>query len=353
LSIQRQTYFLVSSEGVPIRNIADYSPFGVQLDGRTIQGDFYRYGFQNQEKDDDIKGAGNSVNYRYRMHDPRVGRFFAVDPLENEYPYNSSYAFSENRVLDGNELEGLEFLKSSEALIYMQKGELFLKLENCSSMASNGKNKLKYFTKYPSQSYIGANPAGGRVLVFDYKYRDSGPDGTKNERTTEQNLNNNRPKTLSSGGTSFDKRYKVYNHGGAVRGLGVGSLVLNAIHLGHQAYTGYSFMFESIELSRQKNEVYDKVMEVINYGLQNDLIPKDHQNEESMDHIFNTVLFGGSKNTPKEIKKLGLDLFESFKNSKVENINSVGKKTHEFEMNDPKIPKADNTRVAPKSIRGL
>jgi hypothetical protein len=42
------------------------------------------------------------------MHDPRVGRFFAVDPLFREYPWNSPYAFSENRVIDGLELEGLE-----------------------------------------------------------------------------------------------------------------------------------------------------------------------------------------------------------------------------------------------------
>jgi hypothetical protein len=42
------------------------------------------------------------------MHDPRVGRFFAVDPLAAKYPYNSPYAFSENRVIDGIELEGLE-----------------------------------------------------------------------------------------------------------------------------------------------------------------------------------------------------------------------------------------------------
>ena len=42
------------------------------------------------------------------MHDPRIGRFFAVDPLTAEYPHNSPYAFSENRVIDGVELEGLE-----------------------------------------------------------------------------------------------------------------------------------------------------------------------------------------------------------------------------------------------------
>ena len=68
----------------------------------------YRYGFQGQEKDDELKGEGNSLNYTFRMHDPRVGRFFAVDPLFKDYPYNSPYAFSENRVIDAIELEGLE-----------------------------------------------------------------------------------------------------------------------------------------------------------------------------------------------------------------------------------------------------
>gem|GEM_PF-5074890 len=67
-----------------------------------------RYGFQGQEMDDEVKGEGNSVNYKYRMHDSRVGRFFAVDPLAREYPFYSPYAFSGNRVIDAVELEGLE-----------------------------------------------------------------------------------------------------------------------------------------------------------------------------------------------------------------------------------------------------
>ena len=108
MSLQRQTYFSVSRVGVPIRNTADYSPFGIQLDGRTISMDSYRYGFQNQEKDDEIKGSGNSMNFEFRMHDPRVGRFFAIDPLAAKYPYYSTYAFSGNRVIDAFELEGKE-----------------------------------------------------------------------------------------------------------------------------------------------------------------------------------------------------------------------------------------------------
>src|SRR5690606_22562959 len=91
----------------------DYWPFGSPLDARSGGGHDYRYGFQSQEKDDEIKGEGNSVNYKYRMHDPRIGRFFAVDPLAAQYPYNSPYAFSENRVIDGIELEGLERVRAT------------------------------------------------------------------------------------------------------------------------------------------------------------------------------------------------------------------------------------------------
>jgi len=78
------------------------------LPGRHGNSSDYRYGFQGQENDDEIKGEGNSINYKFRMHDPRVSRFFAVDPLAKKYAYNSPYAFSENDVIGATELEGLE-----------------------------------------------------------------------------------------------------------------------------------------------------------------------------------------------------------------------------------------------------
>ena len=91
----------------------------------------YRYGFQGQEKDDELKGEGNSLNYTFRMHDPRVGRFFARDPLYRNYPWYSPYQFGGNRVIDMIELEGLEPTKpklywerlSDEAEIKLFRGK--------------------------------------------------------------------------------------------------------------------------------------------------------------------------------------------------------------------------------------
>jgi RHS repeat-associated protein len=73
---------------------------------RTFMASEYRFGFNGQEQDGELMDG--AVSFKYRVHDPRIGRFLSVDPLAPEYPWNSSYAFAENRVIDGIDLEGLE-----------------------------------------------------------------------------------------------------------------------------------------------------------------------------------------------------------------------------------------------------
>ncbi|MBU1901877.1 hypothetical protein KKG82_05965 [Patescibacteria group bacterium] len=98
-----------SHYSLDIASIADYYPFGSIMPGRNFNAGDYRYGFQGQEKDDEISSiSGAHLNFKYRMYDARIARFFAVDPLAAKFPWNSTYAFSENRVIDGIELEGLE-----------------------------------------------------------------------------------------------------------------------------------------------------------------------------------------------------------------------------------------------------
>jgi hypothetical protein len=58
------------------------------------------------------------------MHDPRVGRFLSIDPFYKSFPWNSPYAFSENRVIDMVELEGGETALSN-AFIYAAKAGTF------------------------------------------------------------------------------------------------------------------------------------------------------------------------------------------------------------------------------------
>ena len=44
------------------------------------------------EKDDEIKGGGNSVDFGSRMLDTRLGRWFSADPMRQHYPGMSPYS---------------------------------------------------------------------------------------------------------------------------------------------------------------------------------------------------------------------------------------------------------------------
>lgn len=59
----------------------------------------YRYGFNGMEKDDEVKGNGNSVDFGARIYDPRLGRWLSIDPHAAKYPSTSPYAFCNNNPL--------------------------------------------------------------------------------------------------------------------------------------------------------------------------------------------------------------------------------------------------------------
>ncbi len=94
-------------------SFTDYYPFGSPMVGRGWEAGNtgkYRFGFNGQEKENEISNVdGGHLVFEYRIHDVRLGRFMSVDPLEVEYPWNSPYAFAENCVISGIDLEGAEY----------------------------------------------------------------------------------------------------------------------------------------------------------------------------------------------------------------------------------------------------
>jgi RHS repeat-associated protein len=54
----------------------------------------YRYGFNGQERTDELKGAGNHYTAQFWEYDPRLGRRWNLDPKPN--PSISQYATFEN-----------------------------------------------------------------------------------------------------------------------------------------------------------------------------------------------------------------------------------------------------------------
>jgi RHS repeat-associated protein len=71
--------------------------------------DSYRYGFNGKENDNEIIGEGNFEDYGMRSYNPRIGRFFSVDPLTHEYPSLTPYQFASNSPIAGIDRDGEEF----------------------------------------------------------------------------------------------------------------------------------------------------------------------------------------------------------------------------------------------------
>jgi RHS repeat-associated protein len=72
----------------------------------------YQYQYQGQERQDEL--GLNWDSFKWRNYDYAIGRFINIDPLAEKYSYNGVYNFSENRVIDGRELEGLEWKRIND-----------------------------------------------------------------------------------------------------------------------------------------------------------------------------------------------------------------------------------------------
>jgi RHS repeat-associated protein len=67
-----------------IESTQDYFAFGLEMEGRSYVADrgdgdkSYRFGFQGQEKNDET----GTIHFKFREHDPKIGRFWSTDPLQ-------------------------------------------------------------------------------------------------------------------------------------------------------------------------------------------------------------------------------------------------------------------------------
>ncbi|SHM45220.1 RHS repeat-associated core domain-containing protein [Chryseobacterium carnipullorum] len=103
----RLAYYKGSNNVAIVDRETNYYPFGMEYEGfqgANTQLPSYKYGFQGQEKQTETGWS----SFKWRNSIPELGRFFNVDPLSEDYAYQSHYNFSENRVVDNVELEGLE-----------------------------------------------------------------------------------------------------------------------------------------------------------------------------------------------------------------------------------------------------
>lgn len=65
-----------------------------------------RYGHNGMEKDDEIKGSGNSYSTFFRGYDPRIGRWLSIDPVD--HPNMSPYCAFDNNPIYYSDPQGAD-----------------------------------------------------------------------------------------------------------------------------------------------------------------------------------------------------------------------------------------------------
>ncbi len=86
--------------------IYEFTANGSGVSLQQVNEKAYDYKYQGQELQDEL--GLNWYSFKYRNYMPDIGRFFNVDPLAEDYSYQTPYAFSGNKVVSHRELEGLE-----------------------------------------------------------------------------------------------------------------------------------------------------------------------------------------------------------------------------------------------------
>ncbi len=102
-----------------------YYAFGAPLPGKEYKAPDpfggvggYKFGFNGQLNENDLYGDGNANSYQFRVADNRLGRFFSVDPLSDNFPFYSPFQFAGNMPIWAIELEGLEPKKTTNPSVW-------------------------------------------------------------------------------------------------------------------------------------------------------------------------------------------------------------------------------------------
>jgi len=146
----------------PVLEENHYYPFGLTMAGisdKAIKSNYAenKIRFQKQELQNKEFSDGSGLEmyeFKYRFDDCQIGRFWSIDPLADKYVYNSTYAFSENKVTGHIELEGLEAVDPKNLPSYLR-----------ASFPDNVQKDIKNFTNHVSQAFEAKGTLGPAVGV--------------------------------------------------------------------------------------------------------------------------------------------------------------------------------------------
>ena len=167
----------------------------------------YRYGFNGQEKSDEIKGEGNSYTAQFWEYDPRLGRRWNVDPLASKFPFQSPYCTMDNdpiNIIDPTGMVGEPVIdKKNKTIIFKANVYLYGNIDSkkMNQVLAGAKksfdenvNGKTFKTQYNGEEY---------TVSFNVKLITISESGAKNLAKNNTSLENNFVRVEDVPRTSF------------------------------------------------------------------------------------------------------------------------------------------------------
>ncbi len=150
-----------------ISSASDYYPFGAPITGRSFSSTEYRFGFNTQEKTDEIAGPGNHNTATFWEYDTRLDRRWNIDPVTK--PWESLYAYLSDNPLLLNDPNGNDYVlttkKNQDGKITHVKVSAKIYINGVGSSA----NRAKELTMSANETYK-TKTVDGVEVRFDVQY---------------------------------------------------------------------------------------------------------------------------------------------------------------------------------------
>lgn len=255
------------------------------------------------------------------MHDPAIGRFMQIDPLSEKYVYNSTYAFSENRVIDGLEFEGLEHVNANLArLIIRRDGTVNLNMQRMSNPNKNGFNWKNSDPANWSGGNMGASYLNTKVGEFSFgslqrKYATLG--GFRS--STTEIISSTAEKT----GQAYNQNRNFIGNGSLVGGQQVKAakamLAIEGVRIGFQMlFFGFN-EYDKYKTNQQLELLGLAANDLSRALLDGGIIPEDNLNIDDLSTILQVIFSGENSSGDESLTIVGLHIYNIYNNDDSEN----------------------------------
>jgi len=335
----------------------------------------YSYGFNGKLNDNDVKGVeGGQQDYGMRIYNPRVGKFLSVDPLTKNYPSWSPYPFAMNRVIDGIDIDGLEWMDFNHSLISIAGLKYDTKLNKITSFQTfyrmdeniNPPALLDAIKAIPNKCNNCIGYEQSRVATFTLNKlnplvkADTDASATDMETPTLAKPQDHQLPIIPKNKREEREQRKTKNYftPGITAGNAKVSGILSAIDLGGQLLANVAD--ENVRNYIQNAQVESKGVAIAAINLiqseldkgTNSLIPAKYRNEESLNQLANFLLYGqpittyetddkGNLKINNELTDIGNKLFLPIREMRE-------KQRQQSIQNQMQRNRADKTRVVKK-----